>query len=426
MDTRPTSRWWPLQMIVDLSELQSEWLSLIKVALRELHQILQSSAFMVAAYSLVQRPPHQLHRVALRRPRGQGVQIDAASRILHVLLHQLACMAAVIVGRQVQLLVAAVDPSKFIEQPNEKLAVPAFPRDPMQTSRSEVESPGNPHLAVGTRSRQGLLLSLSHPAEAYFGVGLQLGLVLEERARLFLGHLQNILQPCVLLLDLLPGVFLGRDGARPPPAVLQPVQRAAERLPAHRGHSLPEELQADELTTPARAEPSVGGGRIPLKQLLEALVGLLAEQRPRPARFAVVEGGGSFPEKAGDDRVDGGARAEENPGDLGGRESVGGEKGDVHPEPATGLRLALHFDDEALAYFGSNGDILHVRPFLWWLDGFGVFTMPQRTAVCSIILCIYLVKSKLTRDENVVFTSEAFATPPTGGADIEDLLDPEV
>lgn len=37
-----------------------------------------------------------------------------------------------------------------------------------------------------------------------------------------------------------------------------------------------------------------------------------------------------------------------------------------------------------------------------------------------------LVKSKLTRDENVVFTSEAFDAPPTGGADVEDLLDPDV
>jgi len=40
---------------------------------------------------------------------------------------------------------------------------------------------------------------------------------------------------------------------------------------------------------------------------------------------------------------------------------------------------------------GGDGDILHVRPSLRWLDGCGVFTMPQGTAVCSIILCIYLV-----------------------------------
>jgi len=37
-----------------------------------------------------------------------------------------------------------------------------------------------------------------------------------------------------------------------------------------------------------------------------------------------------------------------------------------------------------------------------------------------------LVKSKLIRDESVVFTSEGFAAPPSGGADIEDLLDPDV
>src|SRR5215204_6790585 len=55
------------------------------------------------------------------------------------------------------------------------------------------------------------------------------------------------------------------------------------------------------------------------------------------------------------------------------------------------LGFALHLDDEALAFLGGDGDILHVRSSLWWLDGCGVFTMPQRTAACSIILCIYLV-----------------------------------
>jgi hypothetical protein len=41
---------------------------------------------------------------------------------------------------------------------------------------------------------------------------------------------------------------------------------------------------------------------------------------------------------------------------------------------------------------GCEGDTSHGRPFLWWLAGFGVFTMPQEMAVCSIILCIYLVE----------------------------------
>src|SRR5918994_1783154 len=79
-------------------------------------------------------------------------------------------------------------------------------------------------------------------------------------------------------------------------------------------------------------------------------------------------------------------------GPRGGRRaSIGGEQRDVHPEPAAGLRFALHLDDEVFAYLRCDGDILHVRPFLWWLDGCGVFTMPQRTAACSIILCFYLV-----------------------------------
>src|ERR671911_900963 len=83
-------------------------------------------------------------------------------------------------------------------------------------------------------------------------------------------------------------------------------------------------------------------------------------------------------------------RAEEDTGDLGRGEPFGGEQRDVHPEPAARFPFALHLGDEALAFFRGDGDILHVRPFLWWLDGFGVFTMPQRTAVCSIILCFYL------------------------------------
>src|ERR687898_3623184 len=83
-------------------------------------------------------------------------------------------------------------------------------------------------------------------------------------------------------------------------------------------------------------------------------------------------------------------RAEEDTGDLGRGEPFGDEQRDVHPQPAARFPFALHLGDEALAFFRGNGDILHVRPFLWWLVGFGVFTMPQRTAVCSIILCIYL------------------------------------
>jgi hypothetical protein len=62
----------------------------------------------------------------------------------------------------------------------------------------------------------------------------------------------------------------------------------------------------------------------------------------------------------------------------------------VHPQPSAGFALALHLADEILAFPGSDGDTFHRRPSLPWVDGFGVFTMLQRTAACSIILCIYL------------------------------------
>ena len=45
---------------------------------------------------------------------------------------------------------------------------------------------------------------------------------------------------------------------------------------------------------------------------------------------------------------------------------------------------------EVLAFGGSDSDAPHRRPSLLWLDGLGVFTMPQEMVVCSIILCTYL------------------------------------
>src|SRR5215211_1166401 len=77
MDTRLSSRRRPFQPLVDLSELQSERLPLLEITFGELHQIVQPLTLMVAAHRLVQRPPHQLHRVALRRPRRKRMQTDA-------------------------------------------------------------------------------------------------------------------------------------------------------------------------------------------------------------------------------------------------------------------------------------------------------------------------------------------------------------
>lgn len=37
-----------------------------------------------------------------------------------------------------------------------------------------------------------------------------------------------------------------------------------------------------------------------------------------------------------------------------------------------------------------------------------------------------LLRNKLIRDENLVFVADAFVAPPSGGADVEDLIDPEV
>src|SRR3954452_11680047 len=242
------------------------------------------------------------------------MQIDAPFRVLHVFLHPLAHVAAVVVHREVQFPVAAVGSSQLVEQPDEQLAVPALPGHPVQAPRLEVQRPRDPHLAVGSRSAEVLLFAFSHPAVAHFGVSLQLGLVLEKRSR-FLGHLQDILEPRPLLFDLLLGAFLGRYPTRPSPAEAETMERAADGLSANRGGPLPEKLQGEQLATPARAQPAMPGGRVLFEQALEALVRLLPEQRSRPAPSAVVEARLALPEEAGYDRVHGGARAEEGVGE---------------------------------------------------------------------------------------------------------------
>src|SRR5919107_755336 len=180
MGPRSSSRRRPFRQLVDRSKLQSERLPLLEITFGELHQIVQPLTLMVAAHRLVQGPPHQFHRVALGRPRRKRMQTDATPGVLHVFLHPLARVACVVVRRQVQLLVAAVGSAQLLEQPYEQFVVPALPGHPVQTPCVEVQSPADPHFAVGPRGAKRLLFPCAHPAEAHLGVGLQLGLVLEK------------------------------------------------------------------------------------------------------------------------------------------------------------------------------------------------------------------------------------------------------
>jgi hypothetical protein len=80
-----------------------------------------------------------------------------------------------------------------------------------------------------------------------------------------------------------------------------------------------------------RSHPCSLDRRVLPEELLDVLVGLLGEQRPRSAPCVIVEGGAPIPQEAGCDGVDGGARAEEGAGNFGGRMAIGGEQRDVHP-----------------------------------------------------------------------------------------------
>jgi hypothetical protein len=179
----------------------------------------------------------------------------------------------------------------------------------MDAPRLDVQRPADPHLAIDVWGAKGSLFTSAHPTEAHLGIRLQLGFVLEKRAGL-LRHLQDVFEPRVLALDLLLGAFLGPDGARPPPAVLKPVQRAAKCLAARLQASLSLiscRQRSLQLQRSWLAQPAMLDGRVLFEQFLDSLVGLLVEQRHGTAPLAVVEGRPPLPEKARDDRVDGGA-----------------------------------------------------------------------------------------------------------------------
>src|SRR5215211_5000398 len=159
------------------------------------------------------------------------MQTDAPCRALHVLLDPPAGMARVVVHGQVQFFVAAVGPAQLFEQFDEQLAVLSLAPDPMEAPALEVERPADPHFAVRPRGLQRFLLALAHPAEADPRVGLDSGLVLEERSRL-LDHRKDVQEPRPLSLFVLFGALLGRERARPSPAKAQAMERTANRLPA--------------------------------------------------------------------------------------------------------------------------------------------------------------------------------------------------
>src|ERR671917_2865547 len=104
--------------------------------------------------------------------------------------------------------------------------------------------------------------------------------------------------------------------------------------------------------------------RVLLQQMFDALLGPPVERQFRPSPDTVEEGCWPLFDEPAYNRVNGGARTEEDTGDLGWRVAIGGEQHYVHPEPAAGFSLALHLPDEALALFGGDGDTLHGRPFL--------------------------------------------------------------
>src|SRR5215211_3331181 len=145
------------------------------------------------------------------------MQTDAPCRALHVLLDPPAGMARVVVHGQVQFFVAAVGPAQLFEQFDEQLAVLSLSRNPMEAPRLEVERPADPHHAVRLQGPQRPLLALAHPAEADLGVGLESGLLLEERSCLP-DHRKDIRKPRPLSLFVLFGALLAPDRTRPPPA----------------------------------------------------------------------------------------------------------------------------------------------------------------------------------------------------------------
>jgi hypothetical protein len=121
----------------------------------------------------------------------QQMQMDASARIGHVALDPFGGVACVVVHCQVQLSVATLDPSQLIEQLHKQLIVLALSSNPVKSTRSEIERPGDPHFVVGAWRFQRSLVPSAHPAQTDFGIRFEPALVLEKRAR-FLEHRKHI------------------------------------------------------------------------------------------------------------------------------------------------------------------------------------------------------------------------------------------
>src|SRR5919199_5509538 len=365
MDTG-RSRRRPLQLVVICSQLPVKRLPLFEITLREGQKLIQLFAGMVAAHRLVQSPPDQFHGIALGAVRRERMQAYALAFFSQVFLNPVAGVARIVVRCQVQLLMAAIGPPEVFEQLHEQLGILAIPDHPVQATRSEVERSADPRFSIAAGSRKLLLLALAHPAETHPWVQLQLRLVLEERARFFFEHLQDLSESSSLRV----GICGGRDRTRSSPAELEAVQSASKRFSTNEQCALFEQLQHKKRTTPARTQPAVRDGQLLFHQTLDPLVRWVIQQGFGPSPFAVVKGRLSFLRETIGDRVDGGSGAEKHPGDLGRAVAVGDQQHDVHSQSPGGFALTLHPDDEVLGLLWSEGDTLHGRPSLscGWLD----------------------------------------------------------
>src|SRR5215210_4689050 len=127
-------------------------------------------------------------------------------------------------------------------------------------------------------------------------------------------HLEDLLEPFSLFF----GVFEWRNRARSSPAKVQPMEYTTNRLAAHHNCSLLEQLQSQQLATPARAQPTTLGGHSFFRKSLNQFLRRVVDQRLRTSPLTIIEGRLPLLHEAPEDRVDSGARTEEGAGDLGG------------------------------------------------------------------------------------------------------------
>ena len=151
----------------------------------QIEQLLHGLTAMTAGEFFVQRPPHPLNRICLRRVSGEVMEHQPMAPAAQIALHGLTVMAAGIVTNEMDLPVTPQAAAQVVELADEQsrgAALCGAPGSHPQRSGPPVKRARQLAFLVGAGGGNLSLVAAAHPHGPDFGIGVDSDLVLEQRA----------------------------------------------------------------------------------------------------------------------------------------------------------------------------------------------------------------------------------------------------